>query len=79
MEPYREIRGSDDWQLSSEVSGTVRKRNCKLSGYFPSIDPSTMIAVVDGVTYPVHGNEPDSQHVFSRLLLVEVEPGSWPV
>jgi hypothetical protein len=72
--PLVEIRPTDNASLSYGASGRFTRRQLKLAGYFPSINPDTMQAVVDGVTYPIRGIESDSQNFSTRLLLDLVTP-----
>jgi len=67
--PLIEVRPTDDEIRAGGVVEEYRRRQCKLDGFFPNIQPSGMQAVVDGVVYPIRGVEHDSEKFSTRLKL----------
>jgi len=67
-------RPNDQVTTEARIRGSVARRNLKLSGYFPTIQPDVMVAVVDGVEYAIYSNEPDSEHFSTRLGVDIIKP-----
>ena len=67
--PLIEQRPTDNENLPSDIQELYVQRQCKLNGYFPSITPRSMQAIVDGVAYIIRGVEHDGARFSTRLRL----------
>lgn len=67
-------RPTDNEIRDQKIQEKLSHRHLKLNGWFPSITPRRMQAVVDGVVYPIVGVEGDSQQFSTRLRLEVVKP-----
>ncbi len=66
----------DDEQRGKDILETYKLRTLTLNGYFPSIMPESMQAVIDGIIFPIRGIEHDGQHQNTRLKLEIINPGA---
>lgn len=69
--PVSQLNVSDKEARAETIQALYSQRELKLNGFFPQIQPRTMLAFVDGVRYEIRGVESDSQS-FSTRMLVEI-------
>ena len=67
--PLSAMRPRDEERRTTGVTSLDQLRAVKLQGYYPSIVPRQMRAVVDEVVYEIIGIEHDSQSFLTRLIV----------
>jgi len=73
MAPFIVLRPDDTQIREQAVTQDLKRRNCKLNSYQPTI-VNDMYALIDGTNYKIVGVEPDSCHFSTRLHLELITP-----
>ena len=68
------IRPTDNEERIGKVTRVIKTRQLKIKGYFPQIDPTSMLVIVDGTIFNILGNEEDGNQFSTRLRLEVIEP-----
>ena len=72
--PLIQVRPTDEETRDTSITMTTLHREVKLNGYFPTITPHTMNAVIDGVAYHIVGTDVDGCKFSTRLRVEIIRP-----
>ena len=68
------VRPTDKEIRGIKITSQYENRQCKLNGYFPAIDPFSMVATVNDREYDIMGLEHDGNRFSSRMTLQRLLP-----
>lgn len=74
LAPIIFVRPTSDEIRDSKILESYDRTQLKINRYLPAITSRDMVAVVDGVTWPIRGVEADSSSFSTRLKLEKVKP-----
>jgi hypothetical protein len=73
MAPFITLRPDDTQIRDQAVTENLKRRNCKLNSYQPTI-VNDMFCLIDGDNYRIVGTEHDGCHFSTRLHLELIAP-----